>query len=158
MAMSMYVQMGDIKGESVESHHKDWIDVLSWTWGMTQTGSGHTGGGNSTAKVSVRDVSFTKHVDKATPNLIKWCCSGKAIDKVTLAANKSPGWDYLVLEMKDVLISSVTSGGTGQDERLIETVTLNFKSFMVKYTQQTDKGLKGTVIPAGWNIATNAEV
>ena len=157
MAMSMYVQMGDIKGESVESNHKDWIDVLSWTWGMTQTGSGHTGTGNSTAKVSVRDVSFTKYVDKATPNLIKQCCSGKAIGAVTLASNKSQGWDYLVLEMKEVLISSVTSGGTGQDERLIETVTLNFKSFTVKYTPQTDKGDKGAEIPAKWNIAANSE-
>jgi type VI secretion system secreted protein Hcp len=153
MAINMYVNMGDIKGESKVK--KDMIDLLSWTWGMTQTGTGHTGSGNTAAKVSVRDVSFTKYVDMSTPNLIKYCCSGKALDKVTLAASKSTDWEYLVLEMQHVIVSSVTNGGAGQDEQLVETVTLNFKAFTIKYTTQNDKGGKGPEVPASWDIASN---
>ena len=32
-------KIGDIKGESLDAKHKDEIEVLSWSWGVAQTGS-----------------------------------------------------------------------------------------------------------------------
>ena len=45
MAVDMFLKMDGIKGESVDDKHKDEIDVLSWSWGMSQSGSAHMGGG-----------------------------------------------------------------------------------------------------------------
>src|SRR6201999_4175926 len=118
-----------------------------------------TGSGTGTAKVSVRDISITKHTDRATPVLMKLCCQGKFFKEASLMVHKagdSKGHDYVVITMKDGMISSVTHGGTGNDERLVETVTLNFKSFKVEYTPQKD-GKPGAKIPHGWDIAKNAE-
>jgi type VI secretion system secreted protein Hcp len=158
MAVDMFMKIDDIKGESSDAKHKDAIDVLSWNWGLSQSGSAHHGSGTGTGKVSVRDVSFTKHVDRATPVLVKYCCKGKFFDKATLYVRKagdSPV-EYIKLEMSHGLISSVTNGGSGHDERLTETITLNFKAFKLDYTPQKD-GKAEAVVPAAWDVAKNAE-
>ncbi len=69
MAVDMFLKLGDIKGESRDDKHKDSIDVLSWSWGMSQTGTTHLGSGGGAGKVAVQDATFTKFVDAASPNL-----------------------------------------------------------------------------------------
>ncbi len=39
MAVDMFLKIGDVKGESRDDKHKDEIDVLSWSWGMSQSGT-----------------------------------------------------------------------------------------------------------------------
>src|SRR5688500_14940877 len=135
MAMDMFVQIGDIKGESVDSVHKEKIDVLAWSWGASNSGSTHIGGGGGTGKVNVQDLSFTKYIDSSSSPLMASCCSGKHHDKATLIVRKAGGTpvEYLVVEMEEVLISSISTGGSGGEDRLTENVTLNFAKFMLKY-------------------------
>jgi len=46
MASDIFAKIGDIKGESLDSKHKDEIDVQSFSWGVSQTGTlAHGGGG-----------------------------------------------------------------------------------------------------------------
>ena len=35
MASDIFAKLGDIKGESLDDKHKDEIEVLSWSWGVT---------------------------------------------------------------------------------------------------------------------------
>jgi type VI secretion system secreted protein Hcp len=159
MAVDMFLKIDDIKGESQDGSHKDEMDVLSWHWGMTQSGSSHHGGGSGTAKVSVQDLSIVKYVDSATPNLIKLCCKGKHFDLAQLAVRKAGGeaLSYFVLKLQKGLISSVVTGDVDKDGRLLETISLNFASFSLEYTPQVGGGAGGGAIPAKWNIAKNAE-
>ena len=91
MAVDIFIKIGDIKGESMDKAHKDEIDVLNWSWGMSQSGNMHVGGGGGAGKVNIQDLSLTKYVDKASPNLMMHCASGKHIDKVTLTVRKAGG-------------------------------------------------------------------
>ncbi|WP_235543395.1 MULTISPECIES: type VI secretion system tube protein Hcp [unclassified Phycicoccus] len=76
MASSIFARIGTIKGESRDARHKDEIDVLSWAWGLSQAGNlGHGGGGGS-GKVSFQDLTFTHHLDKSSPSLMKACATG----------------------------------------------------------------------------------
>ena len=44
MAVDMFLKIAGIKGESADgSTHKDEIDVLAWSWGMSQSGTAHLG-------------------------------------------------------------------------------------------------------------------
>src|SRR4051794_31511408 len=76
MAVDMFMKIDDIKGESSDGSHKDEIEVLSWSWGMSQSGTAQSGTGGGAGKVNVQDLSFTKYVDKSSPNLMKLCCTG----------------------------------------------------------------------------------
>ena len=155
----MFINLGDIKGESKDSKHKEEIDILAWSWGLSNSGSAHTGSGAGAGKVNVQDLSFTKYVDKASPNLIQHGASGKHIPKATLTVRKAGGTpvEYIVIVLEEVLVTSLSTGGSGGEDRLTENVTLNFAKFTFKYTTQTDKGAADKTIPAGWNIPENAE-
>ena len=67
MAADIFAKLGDIKGESLDSKHKDEVELLSWSWGVSQSGSitGATGG--SEGKASFNDFNFTHRIDKASP-------------------------------------------------------------------------------------------
>src|SRR5574342_1218817 len=128
MAVDMFIKIGDIKGESVDSAHKDEIDVLAWSWGLSQSGTTHQGTGAGAGKVNVQDISFTKYIDKSSPVLMLYCCNGKHVPEATLTVRKAGEnpLEYLIIKMTDLIISSCSTGGSGGEDRLTENVTLNF--------------------------------
>jgi type VI secretion system secreted protein Hcp len=160
MAVDIFIKIGDLKGESVDSKHKEEIDVLAWSWGMSQSGTTHMGSGGGAGKVSVQDLSFTKYVDKSTPNLMQYCCNGKHFTEALLTVRKAGEHplEYLKIKMTDLLISSVSTGGSGGEDRLTENVVLNFGKFQIDYTPQKKDGSGEPAVTIGWNIAENVKV
>lgn len=158
MAFDMSIKLGKIKGESTIDGHKDEIDVLAWSWGMSQSGSFGTGGGGGAGKVNVQDLSLTKWVDSASPALMLSCAKGTHIDEAVLTMRKSGDkpLDYVKITMKDILISNVSTGGSGGEDRLTENVGLNFGQVKVEYQSQDKTGAaKGPPIIFDWNIGEN---
>jgi type VI secretion system secreted protein Hcp len=158
MAVDMFIKLEGIKGEAQDAKHKDDIDVLAWSWGLSQSGTTHVGGGGGAGKVNVQDLSFTKYVDKASSNLMQQCCSGKHIPKVELFVRKAGNTplEYLTITLNHVLVSSVSTGGSGGEDRLTENVTLNFSKFEVQYKAQKADGTGEPGVFAKWDIAKNA--
>jgi type VI secretion system secreted protein Hcp len=133
--------------------------VLSWSWGLTQHGSGHSGKGSGAGKVNVADIQINKYIDKSTPTLMKMCCKGEHIKQGTLIVRKSGGnpIEYVKLVMKNIMITGLASGGAGGSDRLTENLSLNFEEFHYEYTPQESDQSAGASIPMGWNIAKNCE-
>jgi type VI secretion system secreted protein Hcp len=159
MAVDMFIKLEGIKGESVDHKHKDEIDVLAWSWGMSQSGTTHQGPGAGSGKVNVQDLSLTKYVDKASANLMKFCCKGTHIKEAVLTVRKAGDkpLEYVIITMKDAIISSLSTGGSGGEDRLTENVTLNFAHVKTAYTPQKADGSGEAAIEMTWNIATNTE-
>jgi len=157
MAVDMFLKIDGIKGEAHDAKHKDEIDVLAWSWGMAQSGTSHMGGGGGSGKVTVQDLSITKYMDKATPNLMMYCCSGKHVPKIMLTVRKagSKALEYLKISMEDCLVGHVSTGGSGGEDRLTETLALNFARVKVEYTPQKADGSGDAVVQMGWDIAKN---
>jgi type VI secretion system secreted protein Hcp len=159
MAVDMFLKLDPIKGEATDAKHKEEIDILSWSWGLSQTGAAHSGTGGGAGKVSVQDLHFTHYIDKATTYLIKACTKGEHIDKGVLVVRKAGGTalEYIKITLEEILVSSVSTGGTHGDERLTENVSLNFKKYKYEYTGQTDKGGAGATAEFKWDIPANKE-
>ena len=160
MAVDMFIKIGDLKGESVDDKHKGEIDVLAWSWGMSQSGTTHMGTGGGAGKVNVQDISLTKYVDKSSPNLMQYCCNGKHFSEALLTVRKAGEnpLEYLKITLKDLMISAVSTGGSGGEDRLTENVTLNFAEFKVEYTPQKKDGTGDAAVTIGWDIAKNVKV
>jgi type VI secretion system secreted protein Hcp len=97
-------------------------------------------------------------LDSSSPKIMLSCCDGKHLATATLTVRKSGGnspVEYIVIKMEEVLISSVSTGGSGAEDRLTENINLNFAKVNLDYTPQGYKGEKGTPIPFSWNIAAN---
>lgn len=157
MAVDMFIKIGTFDGESKDDKHKKWIDVLAWSWGASNSGSAHVGGGAGAGKVNVQDISITKYVDSSSHNLIKSVATGKHIDKVNLVVRKAGGTpvEYIKIELNEVLISSLSTGGSGGEDRLTENISLNFAKIKFEYTPQDDKGKAGTELPVTIDVAAN---
>lgn len=147
----------NIKGESKIAGHEDEIDIYSWQWGMTQSGTFHTGKGGGAGKVNVQDLTVTKYVDASTPDFMKHCCNGAHIPSAKLTIRKSGEnpVDYVVIEMKKVMVTSVQPAGAPGDELVMESVTFNFAEFKIVYTAQADDGSAAGQYEAAWNIEAN---
>jgi type VI secretion system secreted protein Hcp len=161
MAVDMTIKIDGIKGESKLDKHKEEIDVTSWSWGMSQTGTMHSGGGGGAGKVSIHDLSITKMVDKSSPELMLACSNGKHIKDAVLTVRKageSP-LEYITVTMQDVLVSSVSSGGSAGQDLVSENVGLNFAKVKVEYQEQDEKGkAKGGKVVYAWNIEENKKM
>jgi type VI secretion system secreted protein Hcp len=158
MAVDIFLKLGDIKGDAADKKgHGGEIDVLAWSWGMSQSASTHHGSGGGTGKANVQDLSITKRIDNSSPNLIKFCCTGKHFPDAVLTCRKAGDnpLEYLVIKMKDIVISSVHTGGSGGADVLTENISLNFSQFEVTYTDQANLGAQAKSIVGGFNIAGN---
>jgi type VI secretion system secreted protein Hcp len=159
MAVDMFMKIAGIAGESKDKDHKGEIDVLAWSWGASQSGTTHEGSGGGAGKANFQDISFTKYIDKGSPVLFTKLAKGSHLTDATLVVRKAGGTpiEYLKITMTEVLVSAISTGGSGGEDRLTENVTLNFAKFDLEYIQQKDDGTPDAPVIAKWDIPANAE-
>lgn len=149
----MFLQITGIDGESEDSAHAAWIDVLSFSMGMSQTRGGSLGSGQTI----MEDIVLVKQVDKATPKLMEKCAKGEIIPSVILEVCYAGGDNKLTFykyELKNVIVSSFYSNGSTNDYVPTETVTLNFEWIKVTYTETDSAGKSKGNIEFTWNLVT----
>ncbi len=141
MASDIFAKIGDIKGESLDSKHKDEIEVLSYSWGVSNAGSMASGSGGGEGKATFHDLSFVHNVDKASPVLMLNCATGVHMKEATITHRKAGKGqqEFLIVKMNDVIITSVTHGGSG-DSGHSENVSLAFAKVNVEYKPQKADG------------------
>jgi len=154
----------DVEGESTKEGVKGHIELLSWNWGETNTGSMAHGTGGGTGRVSMQDFNFTMTVNKATPKLMLACATGQHIQKATLtcreAGNLTGQQIYLTIKFTDIIISSYQIGGSvGDDNKPVDHVSFNYAKVEWEYKQQDTKtGTVGTPIKAGYDLKNLTKV
>ncbi len=155
MAVDMFLKISEIPGESPDSKHKDEIDILSFSWGVSNFSSDAAGGAGS-GKSDFQDFSFALPVSKASPKLFLACASGQHLAEATLSVRKAGSFegDYLVYKLSDCLVSSYQEGGSSADGP-VDAFSLNFAKIEVSYKQQDSKGSLGTATTAGWDLKQN---
>lgn len=159
MAVDMFLEIEGVSGESVDKAFTGKIDILAWSWGVSNSGSAHVGGGAGAGKANVQDLSITKYVDKSSPVLMGASCTGEHFKSAKLSLRKAGGKPlvYYTIEMTEVLITSVSTGGSGGEDRLTENVSLNFAKVVVKYTPQKPDGTGDVEVPMTFDIAANSK-
>src|ERR1700737_1754101 len=137
MAVDIFLKINGVDGESKDKSHPMEIDILAWSWGCSNSGAAHVGGGAGAGKVNVQDVSVTKWVDSSSPPLLLASCNGDHYDEATLTIRKAGGSspvEYLKVKLTEVFVTSLSTGGSGGEDRLTENVSLNFSKFELLYT------------------------
>jgi type VI secretion system secreted protein Hcp len=142
MATSIFARIGTIKGESLDARHKDEIEVLSWSWGVSHAGTPATGGGGGAGKASFHAFTFTHHVDRASPALMRACATGQHIKDATITVRKAGKvpQEYLVIKMTDVLVTSVSMSVGADAGGTVEAVALAFAKVDLEYKPQKPDG------------------
>jgi type VI secretion system secreted protein Hcp len=149
MAFDMHIKFGSgkikIEGSSKHAKHKGEVPILAWSWGTSNSGNLHGGSGASGGKANVQDISITKYVDGCSAALLNGVCSGGRIDEAFLYVTNATGeqTDFLTIHLSEgILVTSVSTGGSGGEDRLTENITLHFGKFKYSFQPQDDKGAK----------------
>lgn len=157
MAGSIFARIGRIKGESQDDKHRDEIEVSSWAWGVSQSGTLAQGAGGGTGKASFQDFNFTHQVDRASPLLMKACATGEHLEDATITVRRvgSDQQEYLVVTMADILVTSVSTSAGG--DAAFEAVTLAFASVDLEYVPQKPDGSLDVGVHFTFDLKRNKE-
>ena len=159
MASDIFAKLGDIKGESFDDKHKGEIEVLSWSWGITQSGTMAHGGGGGEGKANFNDFNFTHHIDKASPVLMKACATGEHIKDATITVRKAGKGqqEFLIIKMNDIIITGVAPSGAGDGAATAEHVALQFAKVDLEYKPQKQDGSLDAGVHFKYDIKGNKE-
>jgi type VI secretion system secreted protein Hcp len=159
MAFDTFLKLDGIKGESVDSKHKDELEILSFSFGAENAGSRNVGGGGGAGKVSFHDLHFVHRLDKASPRLLLACASGQHIKEATITVRKAGGQqlEYLKIKLTEVFVSSYQLGGSSQggEATPLAELSLNFVKLRMDYTEQNVKGGAGSTTSMEWDLGKN---
>jgi type VI secretion system secreted protein Hcp len=153
-----FLKIDGIDGESTDSKHKNEIDVLSWSWGETQSGTMAGGGGGGAGKVAMQDFHFVMKVNKASPKLLQACACGEHVKKAVLICRKAgkDQQEYLKITLSDLIVSSYQTGGSsGTDIVPTDQISLNYSKIEFEYKEQKADGTLGGAVKGGWNLKEN---
>jgi type VI secretion system secreted protein Hcp len=152
-----FLKIDGIKGESQDDKHKDEIHVSSFSFGVTNSGTGGSNLGSGGGRSNVQDMHFTKVVDAASPNLFFGCATGKHYPnaQVTVRRAGEKPQEYLIYKMTEVYISSISTSGHEGGGIAQESVSLNFSKVELQYTPQNADGSAGATNTKGYDLKAN---
>jgi type VI secretion system secreted protein Hcp len=156
---NVYLKLGDLKGESVDTGHEDWIEVESFSWGVDNPSSFAVGQGGQATQAHISALNISKACDASSVFLWQAATSGKHIPNATMSCLKldtdTQRLEYLKVELTNLMVSSVQWSGAGGDTQVREHVSLVFAEFTSTYNLQTDTGAGKGAVHFGWNIQTS---
>jgi type VI secretion system secreted protein Hcp len=168
MAFDAFLKIEGVPGESKDSKHSEWIEVISYQMGVDQPASASASsvGSLSAERANWRQFIVNKQIDKGSPKLAQACASGEHYPTVTLEVCRAGGdkQPYMEYKLTDVMVSSFSVGaaksdGNGGDPVPIETLQFNYGKIEFKYTQLDVAGGKPAGnVAAGWDLKTNKKV
>ncbi len=153
-AFDAFLKIDGIKGESKDSKHPDEIQLESFSWGAMQGGTHSAGGGGGTGKVQFQDFHFVMRANKASPNLLMHCATGKHIPNAYLVVRKAGGTqlEFIKVKLGDVLVSSYNTGGSSGGDIPLDQVSINFTKIAFDYIEQKADGSGSPPVTGSYDL------
>jgi type VI secretion system secreted protein Hcp len=155
MSVDYFLKLDGITGESVDDKHKDWIQIMSFSWGASQVSSVAGTGGSGAGKVDVHDINIMKFLDKASTPLFKSICLGTHIKTGTVEAVKSgaAGKPFLKVDFQEMYVTSLQVSAATEIPN--ESVSFSYNQIAIEYSQQNEQGIVTTTGKVTYNCKSN---
>lgn len=161
MAVDMFLKIDGIDGESTDDKHKKWIEVLSYSHGLSQPVSGVSAtGGRTGGRADFQQFGITKTLDNATPDLSIKCAKGEHIPKVQFECCLATGDKHTFMRytLEDCIVTLVAPGGSaGGEVKPLESVNFAYGKIKWEYTPIDHTGKPGSATDRTWNLETNKQ-
>lgn len=147
----------NIDGESKDKAHPKWIDIDSFSWGASNSGSVSPGGGGGSGKASFQDFEWSQGLDKSFPSLSSNLAKGTHIDKavVELWSTGENRYKYLEMTFEEVLLTSVNISAADGVRPDVQG-SFSYGKIDFKYFMQDNKGKPKADGEFKFNLGENA--
>jgi type VI secretion system secreted protein Hcp len=141
-------KQGWIKGESQDHKHLNEIDVVFYSWNVTQGFDAATGA--PTGKRKLAPLTFMMKSQSATPLLLNACTTGERLKDTVLTCRKAGGTqqEYMVWKLTNGAIVSIRTGYlVPTDICPYDEVQMVFQKIELDYSpQKADGSLGGGIV------------
>src|SRR5262249_48697384 len=149
MATDTYLKIDGVPGESADAQHTDWIELLGFDHQFAQPASAteSSAGGGTVGRINMGHFNVTKDIDKTTPKLSEYCCSGKHMPTMTIEMMRASGdarVKYMEVKLEDVVVAQVQHGQDEADKDGFPTEVVSFNFAKVKWTYTQQKRTDGS--------------
>ena len=158
MAFDAYIQIAEIAGEAKDEQYSNWIEILGYTFGSSQSASAtdSSAGGATSGRTTLSNLTFTKYLDNASCKLLEASCAGQHLKEVRLVVCRAGGdkLKYYEVVLEEVIIADYAQSANAGVP--VEVVQLNYGRIKTTYTRQKrlDGSAGGNVI-GGWDRISN---
>lgn len=156
-----YIKLGDIKGNSQDANHKEWIEVLM----ISQSANRNI---NPTSKprdaltksqVHIGSIDLQKNADESSPELVAAVAEGTTFKEVTIdlvRVGKNGNEVFYQWILSDAYVSNygVNASGAGSIEAL-ENLSLCFSTIKWSYKKKDEAGKPQGSVDKGWDLGKN---
>jgi len=161
MAFDAFLKIDDIPGESKDSKHADWIEIIDFVHSVSQpvSSTASSAGGAATERANFSTINISKLVDMASPKLYEACFTGKHIKEVIIEVFRAGGEKekYLEIKMEQVLIAYFEQGG-GENFPVERVSFAPGKINMIYSRQKREDGTGGGSVATGWDLRANKQI
>jgi len=156
-----FLKIKDIPGESRDKTQKDAIEILSWSWGVSNAANDPSGrGGLGAGVASVQDFHLTFALNKACIKLMNACATGTHLPETTILARRAGGEqeEYLNFKLEKALVSSYQEGASsGGDPTPTVQMSINFEKVTMTYKAQKVGGKSEAPVVGSWDKARKSK-
>jgi type VI secretion system secreted protein Hcp len=144
---AVFLHLEDVPGESTSSRHKDWIEVLSYSWGVQKT---------TNTPPSFSSLQFQKNVDQSSPRLLLNVSKGRVFPSSLLEVLRADqdGVRYMAIKLENVQITSYQTSGSSEAPPQ-DSFSLGFSAIQWTYTE-VKGGRPLRDITTSYDLATQA--
>jgi type VI secretion system secreted protein Hcp len=155
-----FLKIDGVQGESKDARHKGEIDVESYSFGASQSGSFAYGGGGGAGKATFQDFHFVMRLNKASGKLMQACATGQHIKEATLTCRKAGGKQvgFFVIKLSDLLVSSYQTDAGYSTIGPAEQNSMNYAKIEMDYKEQKPDGTLGGSNKAGYDVKANKKL
>ena len=152
---TIFVNFGDIKGESQDETHTNWVEAIAYSDGFSHEPQAMARtGGRAPIDPIFFPVKIVKLIDASSPKLREASVKGTHIPQVEIQFLRD-GFLYLSVKLEEVLVAEVTSS-MELPGAFREVVLLDFGAVEMTYTKQKPDGTAGGTITFKWSLAKGA--
>lgn len=138
-------------GATAPGHAKE-MEMLAWSNGLSQACI--PGGGS--CKPNVQDFSFTVYYSAAVIKAKQMLLQGLQLQSVDIAFRKGPAtFDFLKIRMENVVITSVSEGGSGGEDKFLVNMTFSPAKIAWQFTATKADGTAAGKTSTGWDLLGN---
>ncbi len=150
-----YLQVPGANGSSTDAGHKNWIDVNSFSWGVSSVQA--LGGGRS-SKPLFQDFQWTQFIDSSTPAIFSDIAIGKRIKNITFDVTETIGskqQTFFEMTFTNPFITSLSFSGSSGGGTPVLNGSFNYNTVKIEYWPTNADGFLGSGISASYNLSRN---